>query len=279
MAANRDGVWNTAGGHLPFASCPAVLPHLVVHRLALGVAAAAARVRDPRPGARLERAQRAQEAFSRRLIESQEGERKRIAAELHDSLSQTLVVIKNRAMLSLRSPDDHEAREQLGRNRRGRDRTRSTRSGRSPTTCARIHLDRLGLTKALEAMIDKVSGANGQQFERDSTRSTACSRRPRDQRLSHRPGRRQQHRQARRGVPGAASPSRSCSAPSSSPFATMAAASRPASSAARARRIRPASAWRSARASSAASRRHVGAGAGDRPSTVTLPDRRRIDAA
>src|ERR1035438_4835660 len=32
----------------------------------------------------------AQETFSRRLIESQEAERKRIAAELHDSLGQNL---------------------------------------------------------------------------------------------------------------------------------------------------------------------------------------------
>ena len=44
-------------------------------------------------------AQSAQQAFSRQLIESQERERQRIAAELHDSLGQNLLVVKNRALL------------------------------------------------------------------------------------------------------------------------------------------------------------------------------------
>ena len=47
-------------------------------------------------------------AFSRQLIESQEAERKRIAAELHDGLGQNLVVIKNRAMLGIKKGDDKE---------------------------------------------------------------------------------------------------------------------------------------------------------------------------
>lgn len=40
-----------------------------------------------------------QQAFARQLIESQEAERKRIAAELHDSLGQNLLIVKNRAQL------------------------------------------------------------------------------------------------------------------------------------------------------------------------------------
>lgn len=64
--------------------------------------------------ARLRRAHAVQESFSRRLIDSQESERKRIAAELHDSLGQSLAIIKSRAALSLSQPEDHEkAIEQL----------------------------------------------------------------------------------------------------------------------------------------------------------------------
>ena len=63
--------------------------------------------------AQLQRAQVAQQAFSRRLIESQEGERQRIAAELHDSLGQSLLVVKNRALLGLQSRPDEQAQTQL----------------------------------------------------------------------------------------------------------------------------------------------------------------------
>jgi len=49
------------------------------------------------------------EAFSQKLLEAQEKERKRIAAELHGSLGQNLLIIKNRAELGLISPSDEPA--------------------------------------------------------------------------------------------------------------------------------------------------------------------------
>jgi len=51
----------------------------------------------------MRRKQEALETFSRKLLESQEAERKRIAAELHDSLGQHLLVIKNQALLAMRN--------------------------------------------------------------------------------------------------------------------------------------------------------------------------------
>ncbi len=57
----------------------------------------------------LQRVQAAQQAFSRQLIASQEAERKRIAAEMHDSLGQRLIVIKNLAHFLLRSKKEAPA--------------------------------------------------------------------------------------------------------------------------------------------------------------------------
>lgn len=86
IAGNSDGVWNEAGQSLPVEViapfyrtwgfrtlvviiCGALMWTIAYYRIAL-----------------LQRAQVAQQLFSQQLIASQEGERKRIAAELHDSL-------------------------------------------------------------------------------------------------------------------------------------------------------------------------------------------------
>ena len=52
-------------------------------------------------GRRYERRQLAQLEFARRILQSQETERRRIAANLHDSLGQNLLVIKNQVRLAM----------------------------------------------------------------------------------------------------------------------------------------------------------------------------------
>ena len=79
--------------------------------------------------AQLRRGQAAQQAFSRQLIESQERERQRIAAELHDSLGQNLLVVKNRALLGAMSQPNEAARN-AAKVRTRRPRTGSATAGR-----------------------------------------------------------------------------------------------------------------------------------------------------
>ena len=110
---------------------------------------------------RLQQEQAAQHEFSRRLIESQEQERKRIAAELHDSLEQNLLVIKNRAVLALgqgdSSPPLKESLEQIS--------SVSSSSIEEVRTIARNlrphQLDRLGLARALTAMLRETAESSG----------------------------------------------------------------------------------------------------------------------
>lgn len=156
-AANADGVWNASGATVKIKVLPpfyrtwwffAVLCGALV---AVGYAVYSARV------SRLEKRRRAQEAFSRQLIESQEKERKRIAAELHDGLGQSLVIIKNRAVLG------QEKRENAGRAFEQLDEiaqaaTAAIDEVREITYNLRPYqLDRLGLTKAVESMIRRAS--------------------------------------------------------------------------------------------------------------------------
>ena len=96
--------------------------------------------------------------FSRRLIESQEAERKRIASELHDGLGQSLVVIKNRAMLGIKKGDDKErvAKELDSISEsasQALDEVREITNNLRPQL-----LDRLGLTRAINSMLKKVAG-------------------------------------------------------------------------------------------------------------------------
>ncbi|HWP44247.1 MAG TPA: sensor histidine kinase, partial [Blastocatellia bacterium] len=134
--------------------------------MALSVAGIIVSVYERRVG-RLKRARAMQEAFSKQLIASQENERKRIAAELHDSHNQSLVIIKNRAALSLSEPEDHErAFEQLQEiadtATQAIDEVREIAYNLRP-----YQLDRLGLARSIESMLRKASSADSLRFEGD----------------------------------------------------------------------------------------------------------------
>ncbi len=165
IAANRDGVWNTTGAAL----------RLIVHppfwrtwwfisftSLALaGIVVLAYR----RHVAKLKRAHTMQEAFSRQLIASQEAERQRIAAELHDQLGQNLLIIKNYALLGLDGPNgDGPAAERF-------DEISTTASQALDEVRAIAHnlrpyqLDRLGLTRALESIVQTAADSSGIALE------------------------------------------------------------------------------------------------------------------
>lgn len=106
-----------------------------------------------------------QEAFARRLIDSQEHERQRIAAELHDGLGQSLVIIGRRALLSLESIEDTEhVREQLKEIAEASafalEEVREVIFDLRPQ-----QLDRLGLTTAISDLLARVASVNNWSVE------------------------------------------------------------------------------------------------------------------
>ncbi len=97
--------------------------------------------------------------FTQQLITSQEAERKRIAAELHDGLGQSLLVIKNRTIIGKRMANDEEkvtAQLEEISNATGQalEEVRSIAYNLRP-----YHLERLGLREAIEAMLEKIRAA------------------------------------------------------------------------------------------------------------------------
>ena len=98
------------------------------------------------------------------MLDSQEAERQRIAAELHDSLGQSLLIIKNRAFLAARSNDDKEQTKEQLNEISSPPCTPSKRRGEIAYNLRPYQLDRLGLTQSLEEMIERVATATSIRF-------------------------------------------------------------------------------------------------------------------
>jgi signal transduction histidine kinase len=160
IAANSDGVWNEQGATLKITVNPPFYRTWWFLSLSVLSLSGLAFFIYHRRVSRLEREKKDQESFSRRLIESQENERKRIAGELHDSLSQNLVIIKNRAMMSLSERDNvSNAFEQIEEIAEAA--SESLAEVREIAANLRpFQIDRLGLTKAVRALIRKTAAPN-----------------------------------------------------------------------------------------------------------------------
>ncbi len=164
QAVNNDGVWSEAGAAVALVVHPTFWQTRVFRSgLGLGLAGllyGAYRLRL----ARVEARRVAQELFSRKLIDSQEQERKRIAGELHDSLGQNLLVIKNRAALALASrADPGKMAEQVAEVS-----TVTSAAIREVRELAQnlrpFQLDEMGLTKSIASMARKVGDSSGIDF-------------------------------------------------------------------------------------------------------------------
>jgi signal transduction histidine kinase/ligand-binding sensor domain-containing protein len=167
IAANSDGVWNTEGARLAVRVLPPFYQtwwfEVAASLAAVTLIVAAWRYRV----SQLERAQAIQQAFSRQLIASQEEERKRIAAELHDSLGQRLVIVRNLALFFLRAQGEtavnsgklRSIEEISAEAALAIDETREISYNLRP-----FQLDRLGLTKAIQGIVRTASAASATSF-------------------------------------------------------------------------------------------------------------------
>ena len=165
IAANSDGVWNEEGATFKIVVLsPFYRTWWFLMLMVFAIAAFAFLLFRLRVS-QINLKHNAELAFSRRLIDSQEQERKRFAAEMHDGLGQSLVIIKNRARLSLRQSDQKEAMLDHLENISDTA-SHAIEEAREIAFNLRPHLlDRLGLTKTIESMLGKVFGASGIEFE------------------------------------------------------------------------------------------------------------------
>ena len=109
IAANSDGIWNTVGASFVLTVIPPFWKTWWFIVLVSGSFISVALLWYRSRHTYFQRAQLERELFSQRLLESHEEERKRIASELHDSIGQDLLVIKNRIYLAM---DEQSAPQQ-----------------------------------------------------------------------------------------------------------------------------------------------------------------------
>lgn len=170
LAANRDGVWNEQGAWLEIIVRPPLWRTWWFLTLATGILILAVfalyrwRIRQ------LQRAHTARETFARQLIESQENERRRIASELHDSLGQSLVLIKNWALLGLRAAGAQKGKSPAHVNL-DQISTTATEAIKEVREIAYnlgpYQLDRLGLSRTIEEMVGRVASSSPIHFNID----------------------------------------------------------------------------------------------------------------
>lgn len=165
IAANADGVWSDSGATIRLVVMTPFYRRTWFYALvglALFSIVAAMYMHRMR---QLQALNAARADFTRRLIDSQENERRRIALELHDSLGQSLVVIRNRALMSLNKPDEHQRmvdqmREISDASAAALQEAREIAHNLHPG-----QIEHLGLPAALNTLIESIRGGTSIQFE------------------------------------------------------------------------------------------------------------------
>jgi signal transduction histidine kinase/ligand-binding sensor domain-containing protein len=164
-AADRDGLWNDDGPTIPirvvapFFRTPWFYALAAAGLVGLVVLAYSYRV------AQLQKLNRIRAQYTERLMHAEEAERRRLALELHDSIGQSLAVIRNRALISLSTPGDHERLiDQMQQiSEAAAMATQETRQ-----IALNLHpaqLDHLGLSTALASLVTSVEGGSIISFD------------------------------------------------------------------------------------------------------------------
>ena len=167
IAANSEGLWNTEGATLRIiVVAPFYRTYWFYTLSALTVALILAgayfyRVRQ------LQAVNDERADFTRRLIDSQEHERRRIALELHDSVGQSLTIIRNRALMSLKKTDEHQTlieqmREISDASAEALRETREIARNLHPA-----QIEHLGLPAALATLVDSIESGTSIAFTKN----------------------------------------------------------------------------------------------------------------
>lgn len=162
--SNNDGCWNEEGVSVKINISPPFWKTIWFKGLSiLTVAGIAGGVYREKLN-KVRKEKEAQIVFTKKLIETQEADRKRIAAELHDSLGHELLITKNKLLLTVKNPDDKEfiANEVNDATEILSNAIQDVRE--ISYSLHPYQIERLGLTKAIESIADRVAKSTKIKF-------------------------------------------------------------------------------------------------------------------
>jgi signal transduction histidine kinase/ligand-binding sensor domain-containing protein len=164
-AAGAGGIWNPTGDSVTIVMlAPFWRSGVFLGALGIALVGAVVVVERRRTG-RLRSEHDRQQAYARQLLETQERERRRISNELHDSLGQTLFMIRKRARApgeGDRARPDETLDDIAGLAGRAYDDMKEIAYDLRP-----YQLDKIGLSKTIAGMLRRMSAACGIDIQAD----------------------------------------------------------------------------------------------------------------
>ncbi len=157
-ATNADGIWNENAKSVSIIIEPPFWMTWWFRGLLIALFLSIGPIIYYRRVSQLKKERQKQIDFSKQLIQSQEEERKRIASELHDSLGQDLLVIKNLALLNKNKDDQFDEISKVAGS--AIDEVRRISYNLHP-----YQLDRLGLSKAISSMFTNIENVSKIKFD------------------------------------------------------------------------------------------------------------------
>lgn len=154
--SNNDGVWNEEGTSLKINISPPFWKTWWFKSLGLMSLAGATSLAYQQKLTKVRKENKLQQEFSRRLIDTQEKERKNIASELHDTIAHDILITKNRIVTGIQQTDDIKIKNMLNDISELSAHTLNDVRNISHNLSPHI-LEELGLTKAINSIIRKVS--------------------------------------------------------------------------------------------------------------------------
>ena len=159
--SNNDGVWNETGASVKIIITPPWWQTWWFRGCGIAVIIGLLGYTRQRKLSKIKNELHRQSEFTKQLINTQEAERKRIAGELHDTLGQDLLIIKNKALLGLKGPlKNPELIADISEiSSSSLQEVREISYNLHP-----YQLEQLGLTKAIESIIERASKSSSIKF-------------------------------------------------------------------------------------------------------------------